>query len=454
MLDKIFKLKERGTTITTEVLAGITTFITMAYVLAVMPAMLANTGMNKEAIFFATCLSAGLVSIAMGMVVNFPIALAPGMGLGAYFASVAAQHGGVSWATALGAVFISGIFFFALTITRIRQILVDAIPSSLKHALTIGIGLFITIIGLKMSNMIVITTHIGPALNDIIGSHGIAQLSFFEWDLSIGDFAKPDALLALIGLCLTSALVAMEIRGAILIGIIISTLIGIPMGLTSIHGVHFSLPSIDNLNIGAMDIKSAFNIGLSSLIFTFTFVGLMDTFGTLVSTADKAGILGKGKKEDSKLIGKAMLVDSVGACFGAFLGAPALTVYLESMAGISAGGKTGLTAVTTGVFFLVSLFLSSLFILIPNAATAPVLILVGAFMIASVQNIDFKDFTEGLPAFLTIVIMPFTYSIANGISAGIVFYILLKIVTGKWRDIHWMMYVLMLLIAAKFVCFS
>lgn len=454
MLNKFFKLDERKTTVTTEILAGITTFITMAYVLAVMPAMLANTGMGKEAVFFATCLSAGLVSIAMGIVVNFPIALAPGMGLGAYFASVAIQHGGISWETALGAVFISGIIFFVLTITRIRQILVDAIPDSLKHALTIGIGLFITIIGLKMSHMVVITTHIGPALNDIVNSHGVAQLSFFEWDLSLGNFAKAEALLAMFGLALTSALVALEIKGAILIGIVVCTLLGIPLGLTNIHGVHFALPSMSNLNIGAMDLKSAFNIGLSSLIFTFTFVGLMDTFGTLVSTADKAAILGKGKKEDSKLIGKAMLVDSVGACFGAFLGAPALTVYLESMAGISAGGKTGLTAITTGIFFLISLFLSSLFILIPNAATAPALILVGAFMIASVQNINFKDFTEGLPAFLTIVIMPFTYSIANGISAGIVFYILLKIVTGKWRDVHWMMYVLLLLIAAKFVCFS
>ena len=452
MLNKIFKLNERSTTVATEVLAGMTTFITMAYVLAVMPAMLANTGMDKEAVFFATCLSAGLVSIAMGFIVNFPIALAPGMGLGAYFATVAATQGGIPWQIALGAVFISGVIFLILTLTRIRQILVEAIPDSLKHALTIGIGLFITLIGLKMSHMVMVTTHLGPSLNEITISHGMAQLSFFEWDLTLGNFAKPDTLLALIGLVITSALITLKIRGAILIGIIISTVIGIPLGLTNISEIHFALPSMQNLNIGAMDIKSAFNVGMASLIFTFTFVGLMDTFGTLVSTADKAGIL--GKNDNSSLIGKAMFVDSVGACFGAFLGVPALTVYLESMAGISAGGRTGLAAITTGIFFLLSLVLSSLFILIPNAATAPVLILVGLFMISSIKNIDFGDFSEGLPAFLTIIIMPFTYSIANGISAGIIFYVLLKNISGKWREVHWMMYVLMLLIVLRFGYFS
>lgn len=452
MLNTFFKLNERETSVTTELLAGITTFITMAYVLAVMPSMLAHTGMDKGAVFVATCLSAGLVTIIMGLVVNFPIAIAPGMGLGAYFAAVAVQGGGISWQVALGAVFISGIIFLVLTITRIRQILVEAIPNCLKHALTIGIGLFITIIGLKMSNLVMVTTHLGPSLGKVVSSQGVGNLSFFEWDLSLGNFVQPDALLALIGLAVTSSLIVLQVRGAILIGIIISTLIGIPMGLTHIHDMHFVMPSIHDLNIGSMDVKGALSVGLSSLIFTFTFVGLLDTFGTLVSTADKAGIL--NKNNGVKLIGKAMLVDSMGACLGACLGAPAMTVYLESMSGISAGGKTGLTAVTTGIFFLLSLFLSSLFILIPNAATAPVLILVGAFMIASVSDINFKDFTEGLPAFLTIVIMPFTYSIANGISAGIIFYILLKIVTGKWREIHWMMYVLMLLIGVRFIYFN
>lgn len=452
MLNKIFKLDQCSTSVTTEILAGVTTFITMAYVLAVMPAMLASTGMDKEAVFFATCLSVGLVTILMGVAVNFPVALAPGLGLGAYFATVAAEHGGIPWQIALGAVFISGVIFLVLTLTRIRQILVDAIPDSLKHALTIGIGLFITLIGLKMSHLVVVTTHLGPSLNEIGLSHGIATLSFFEWDLALGNFTNASTLLALIGLVVTSALIGLQVRGAILLGIIITTIVGIPMGLTDIHHIHFGLPAISNLNIGAVDIKSALNFSLLSLIFTFTFVGLLDTFGTLVSTADKAGIL--GKENSSKIIGKAMLVDSLGTCFGAFLGVPSLVVYLESMSGISAGGKTGLTAVTTGVLFLLSLALSSLFILIPAAATAPVLILIGVFMIASVHQIDFKDFTEGFPAFLTIIIMPFTYSIANGISAGILFYVLLKSITGKWRDIHWMTYVLTGLIIFRFVCFA
>ena len=452
MLNKFFKLNERSTTVTTEVLAGITTFVTTAYILAVMPAVLASTGMAKESVFLATCLSSGLITIAMGLIVNFPLVLGPGMGLVAYFTTVAAAQGGIPWQIALGAVFIAGIIFLILTLTRIRQILVVAIPDSLKHALTIGIGLFITIIGLKMSHMIMVTTHLGPSLSDITASHGVAQLSFFEWDLTLGNFAKPDVLLALIGLVIISALITLKVKGAILIGIIINTLIGIPLGLTNIHDINFALPSMQNLNIGAMDVKSAFNIGLASLIFTFTFIGLMDTFSTLVSTTNKSGIL--NKNDSSSLVGKAMFVDSVGACFGAFLGVPALTVYLESMVGISAGGRTGLTAVTTGVFFLLSLVLSSLFIIIPNAATAPVLILVGIFMISSIKNIDFEDFTEGLPAFLTIIIMPFTYSIANGISAGIVFYVLLKNISGKWREVHWMMYVLMLLVVLRFTYFS
>lgn len=449
MLDRIFELKKNGTTVSTEILAGITTFITMAYVLAVMPAMLSHTGMGKEAVFFATCLSAGIVTIAMGFFVNLPVALAPGMGLGAYFAAVAAESGGIPWQVALGVVFISGIIFLLLTITRVRQILVDAIPDSLKHALVIGIGFFITLIGLKMSHLVVVNAHLGPTLDTIVNAKGVASLAFFEWDLSFGNFFKPDTLLAIIGLVITSILIILRVRGAILLGIIISTLVGIPLGVTNIHDINFSWPTMHELDIGAFDIKGALNLGLLSLIFTFTFVGLMDTFGTLVSTADKAGIL--KQNGGAKLIGRAMFVDAAGACFGAFLGVPALTVYLESMAGISAGGRTGLTAVTIGLLFLLSLGLSSLFILIPGAATAPVLILIGVYMVSSIKKIDFEDFSESLPAFLTIIIMPFTYSIANGISAGIFFYVLLNVITGKWHKIHWMMYVLMVLVTLRFI---
>jgi AGZA family xanthine/uracil permease-like MFS transporter len=452
MLNKLFKLDQNKTTVSTEVLAGITTFITMAYVLAVIPAMLANTGMDKSAVFFATCLCAGTISIAMGLFANLPVALAPGMGLGAYFATVATQNGGIPWQIALGAVFISGVILFILTATRIRQVLVEAIPSSLKFALTIGIGIFITFIGLKMSHLVEVVTHLGPSLAKMTSFNGIAHLSFFEWDLTMGNFANADALLALIGLAITSTLVALRVKGAFLIGIIISTLIGIPLGLTNIHNIHFGLPAFSDLNFLAMDIKGVLNVGMLSVIFTFTFVALMDTFGTLVSITHRAGVL---EKSDGKSkISRAMFVDSLGACLGACFGAPTVTEYLESIVGVSAGGKTGLTAVTTGVFFFLALVFSSLFVSIPAAATSPALILLGAFMISSIQNIDFQDFTEGFPAFLTIVIMPFTYSIANGISAGIVFYVLLKVVTGKWRKIHWMMYLLTALIALRFVYFA
>jgi AGZA family xanthine/uracil permease-like MFS transporter len=452
VLNKIFKLDKNATTVTTELLAGLTTFITMAYILAVMPTILADTGMNKEAVFFTTCLGIGFVSIAMGIFANLPVALGPSLGLGAYFVAIVTQADGISWQTALGAVFVSGGILFILTAIRVRQILVDAIPSSLKHALTVGIGFFLTFIGLRMSHLVEVVTHVGPSLEAMSVSKGVAHLAFFEWNLNLSSFSNPDTLLVLIGLAITSVFVVLNVRGAVLLSIVISTLIGIPLGLTNIHDIHFGLPSWQNLNIGVLDIKGALNLGMFSVIFTFVFVGLMDTFGTLVSTTHKAGILDKpGSK---RIIGRAMLVDSIGSCLGAFLGSPTLTEYLESIVGISAGGRTGLTAVTTGILFLLSLFLSSLFIIIPNAATAPALILLGAFMLSSVHNIDFKDFSEGMPAFLTIILMPLTYSIANGISAGITFYVLLKVVTGKWRIVHWLMYVLTALIVLRFVCFN
>ena len=451
MLNKFFKLDQHGTTISTEILAGITTFVTMAYVLAVIPTMFADTGMGKEAVFFAICLTAGLVTIGMGIFVNLPVALAPGMGLGAYFATLATLNGGVPWQTILGAVFISGIIFSIITVTKIRKVLVEAIPDSLKHALVVGVGLFITLIGLKISHLVRVVTRIGPSLSDINSSQGVGNLSFFEWDLTLGSFANADTLLAIIGLVIVSALLVLRVRAGILIGIIVSTLLGIPLGLTHIHDISFSLPDWHSLNIGALDIKSAFNVGLISVIFTFVFVGLMDNFGCLLSTVSKVR---KSSSKNSLLVGKAMSVSAVGSCFGAFLGVPTLSVYLESMSGISAGGRTGLTAVTVGLLFLLAMVLSPLFILIPNAATAPVLILVGLFMISNVRHIDFQDLSEGLPAFLTIVLMPFTYSIANGISAGIVFYVILKLVAGKWRKIHWMMYPLAALILLRFVWFS
>lgn len=448
MLESHFRLRERGTDWSTEVIAGLTTFMTMAYILAINPSILSSTGMSKDAVFFATCVGAGLVTIAMGLFVNFPLALAPGMGLNAYFAVVASQNGGIPWPVALGAVFISGVIFLILTVTQVRQLLVDAIPHSLKKAITVGIGLFITIIGLKLSHLATIAVHLGPSLQEV-SQKGLGHLRYFEWDLLLGSLTRPDTLLAIIGLLFTATLMARGVKGAMLLGILGTTLLGIPLGVTHLSEFSFSWPAFGQLNVGAMDLKGAFEMGLVSVVLTFTFVELFDTFGTLIGTANKAGLLDEHGK--SPLIGKAMLVDAFGVSLGAFLGTSTITSYIESAAGIGAGGKTGLTAVTTGSLFLCALVLAPFFKLIPDAATAPALIMVGVLMVSAIKDIDWEDFSESLPAFLTMTLMPFTYNIANGIAGGIVFYTSLKLVTGKARSVHWLMYLLTILVVWRYL---
>jgi AGZA family xanthine/uracil permease-like MFS transporter len=455
MLDNFFKLTQNKTSVKTEIVAGITTFMTMAYILFLNPNILSVTGMDKNAVFFATAISAGFVTIAMGLAVNFPIALAPGMGLNALFATVALAGVGMPWRIALGAVFISGIIFIILTVTKVRQMLVVAVPTSLKLAITVGIGLFISIIGLKLSEIMTATTSVIPTtLAAMSKSGGMATLKFFEWNICIGSFKNPSMALCLIGLAITAILMARKTKGSLLIGIILTTLIGIPMGVTIIpeHFVFFSLPDLHHLAIGALDIKGALNMGIWTVVFTFTFVELFDTFGTLVGTAHKAGLI--DKDGNSPKIGRAMLVDALGVSFGALMGTSTVTTYVESAAGIGEGGRTGLTAITTGVLFLLALLIAPLATMIPNAATAPALIIVGVLMASSVTDIDFNDFTEGFPAFITFVLMPFTYSIANGIAGGIVFYTLLKVVTGKAKQVHWMMYLLFALVVARYIFLS
>ncbi len=426
--------------------------MTMAYILFLNPNILSGTGMDRNAVFFATALGAGFVTIAMGLIVNFPIALAPGMGLNALFATVALAGVGMPWRVALGAVFISGIIFIILTVTRIRQILVIAVPNSLKRAITVGIGLFITIIGLKLSEIIVVgTSVIPPTLESLSKNGGIASLKYFEWNISMGSFHNPMMILCLIGLAITAVLMARKIKGALLIGIILTTIIGIPLGVTTIpqNFKSFSLPDFSNLAVGELDVKGALNMGIWTVVFTFTFVELFDTFGTLVGTASKAGLI--DQEGNSPKIGKAMLVDALGVSFGALMGTSTITAYVESAAGISEGGRTGLTAITTGLLFLLALFLAPLAALIPGSATAPALIIVGVLMVTSVLEIDFSDFTDGFPAFMTMILMPFTYSIANGIAGGIFFYILLKVATGKARRVHWMMYLLFILVVSRYI---
>jgi len=460
-MDRLFRLKERGTSVRTELIAGLTTFMTMAYILFVNQIFLGpdGAGIPYEAVFFATAVGAGLVSIAMGLFVNIPVALAPGMGLNAYFMSVVlSSNGAITWQTALGAVFISGIVFIILTVTKVRQMLVTAVPQSIKVGITVGIGLFIALIGFKLSNIVAIS--VNPGVDATLPVPGSA------FNLMLGSFnpsTHPDTFLALLGLLIIGILMALKVRGALLIGIVATTIIG-GLPFLGLNVVDFSqlgqanwIPSFDNLAVGQLDIGAALGVGLLEIIFVFTFVELFDTFGTLVGTAKKAGI-DVNHAEGKKTIGKAMMVDAAGVSTGALLGTSTITAYIESAAGISEGGRTGLTSVTTGALFILSLLILPLAGVVPSAATAPALIIVGVLMMGAVKEIPWDDFTQALPAFLTIVFMPFTNSIANGIAAGIVTYVIVggvyNIFSLRRVPIHWMMWVLAALVAARYVFFG
>lgn len=464
-MDRFFKIKEKGSTIRTEIMAGITTFMTMAYILAINPDTLyafGKTGMEWYPVFLATAIAAGIFTIAMGVFVNFPVAVAPGMGLNAYFASVvistAATGQPVTWQMALTAVFISGLIFFLLTITNVRQKLIDAVPDGLKHAITVGIGLFIAIVGLKNSGLLSVSVE---TLKDVPAGT-FTPLLGFESVFGIGSFTDPVVLLTIIGLALISIFMVMQVRGAILFGILATTVIGIFMGVVSFDsltdGTRITpwIPDLTQLRFFEFDFAGVMNVGIVSIVLTFTFVELFDTFGTLIGTANRAGFM-KNPETGKKLVGKAMLVDSIAVSGGAIMGTSTVTAFVESTAGVAEGGRTGLTAVTTGVCFLLSLFLAPVVALIPTSATSAALIVVGVLMMQSVSEINFKDLVIGIPAFLTVSFMPFTYSIANGISFGILSYVLLAFVanvTGKGEQkykIHWLMWTLFVLVLARYV---
>lgn len=452
MLEKLFKLSERNTNVQTEVMAGITTFMTMAYILFVNPSILGSAGMDKNAVLLATAIGSAAVTMMMGLFVNYPIALAPGMGLNAFYAFTVVIGMGVSWQVALGAVFISGIIFLILTLTQVRQLLIEGMPNSLKHAITVGIGLFITIIGLKLSGIMNIRLSlIPPTLEKIVANKGNGSPLSFETIIELGKLADKEILLAVFGLILISILMARKVKGAMLFGIIISTIIGIIMGIVKVPAgfVPIAMPDFANNAFFALDIPGAISMGLTTIIFTFTFVELFDTMGTLVGTTSKAGLMQKDGKIPG--IGKAMLVDATGVSLGSLLGTSTITAFVESAAGVGAGGRTGLTAVVCGGLFLLALFFTPVVGLIPDAATAPALIIVGSLMMESVRHIDFSDFTEAMPAFMTIIMMPFTYSIANGISFGLVLYPLLKLITGRGREVHWIVYILAVLVVVRLV---
>ncbi|GIO88688.1 adenine permease [Paenibacillus faecis] len=463
-MDRFFKLKQNGTTVRTEIMAGLTTFMAMAYILTVNPNTLTAFGqidMGWYSVFLATALAAGIFTIAMGLFINFPVALAPGMGLNAYFASVvlssATTDHPFTWEMGLTAVFISGLIFILLTITHVRQMLLEAIPDALKHAITVGIGLFITIIGLKNSGLMTIGVEAG---NDI-PAHKFTDVLSFETVIHLGSLENTNVQLALIGLLLIGVLMVLQVRGAILFGILGTTVIAILMGAVDFNSVATSeakwIPDFSQLNFMKFDWGGILHTGIVSAIATFTFVELFDTFGTLVGTATRAGIM-KNPEEGKKRVGKAMLVDAVAVTGGAMLGTSTTTAYVESAAGVAEGGRTGLTAVTTGVCFLLALFLAPIAALIPGSATAAALIIVGVLMVQSIREIDFQDMVVAIPAFLTITMMPFSYNIANGISFGIVFYVVLASIAnlrGKTNyKVHWMMWILAVLIIARYVFFG
>lgn len=460
-MDRFFKIKEQGSTVRTEIMAGITTFMTMAYILAVNPNILTafgKTGMEWYPVFLATAIAAGIFTIAMGIFVNFPVALAPGMGLNAYFATVIVSTAGsdhpITWQMALTAVFISGIVFFLLTVTHIRQKLLEAVPDALKHAITVGIGLFITIVGLKNSGLLSVSVE---AVNDV-PKNVFTPLQGFETVFGLGSFTDPNVLLTIIGLALISVLMILNVPGAILFGIIGTALIAIPMGLidfSSLQGAQW-VPDLTQMTVFEFDFAGIMGVGIVSIILTFTFVELFDTFGTLVGTANRAGFM-KNREEGNKRVGKAMFVDSIAVGGGAVLGTSTVTAFVESSAGVAAGGRTGLTSVTTGICFLLALFLAPVIALIPGPATAAALIVVGVLMMQAVREINFNDLVIGIPAFMTITFMPFTYSIANGISFGILGYVLLAFVAnvfGKGEQkykIHWLMWILFVLVILRYV---
>jgi AGZA family xanthine/uracil permease-like MFS transporter len=427
-MEKLFKLSEHKTNVRTEVIAGVTTFLTMAYILIVNPIILADplVGMDFGAVFTATALSAAIATLVMAFFANLPFALAPGMGLNAFFAYTVVVTMGYSWQQALTAVFIEGIIFLILTAFNIREAIVNSIPSNMKKAISVGIGLFIAFIGLQNAGIVV----------------GGATL------VELGDITHGAALVAMIGLIITSILVAFKVRGALLLGIVITTLVGIPFGVTSWAGGSFLPPSLKPTFMKFV-FKDIFSIDMIVIVFTFLFVDMFDTVGTLIGCATKADILNKdGSIPKCK---EALFADAIGTTVGAMLGTSTVTTYVESSAGVSEGGRTGLTSLTVAVLFLVSLFLSPLFISIPSAATAPALILVGLFMITPVKNIDFDNTTEAIPAFLTILFMVTTYSIANGIMYGALSWILLKIFTGKMKEISPTMIVIAVLLLLKLI---
>lgn len=454
MLEKLFKLKENNTTVKTEVLAGITTFMTMAYILAVNPSILAAAGMDQGAVFTATAVASFLGTLLMALFANYPFALAPGMGLNAYFAYTVVIGMGYTWQVALTAVFVEGIIFILLSVTNVREAIFNSIPMNLKSAVSVGIGLFIAFIGLQNAKIVIG----GATLVELFSLEGYNTLNGVE--ASMKDVGLT-VLLAIVGIIITAILVVKDVKGNILWGILITWILGIICQLTGIYvpnpelGMFSLLPDFSN-GISVPSLAPIFGkLSFSGIhigqfivvVFAFLFVDLFDTLGTLIGVSTKANMI----DEDGKLpkIKGALMADAVATTAGAVIGTSTVTTFVESASGVSEGGRTGLTAVTTAILFGASLLLSPIFLAIPSFATAPALVVVGFYMLSNVVNIDFTDFTEGIPCFICIAAMPFFYSISEGISMGVISYVVLNLISGKAKEKK--MSVLMCVLAVLFV---
>lgn len=422
IMERVFKLREHNTDVRTELLAGVTTFLTMAYIIFVNPSILGDAGMPKDAVFVATCLAAALGSLVMGLYANYPIAMAPGMGLNAYFAYGVVKGMGYTWEAALGAVCISGILFVIISLLRIREMIINGIPHSVRTAITAGIGLFLAIISLKNAG--------------IVAAHPATYIT-------LGDLHKAPAILAIIGFFAIVALDRLRIRGAILLGIMLVTILSFIFGGNQFGGIVSAPPSLEP-TLFKLDISGALSIGILNVVLVFFLVELFDATGTLMGVANRAGLLKAGKMDR---LNKALLADSSAIVAGAFMGTSSTTAYIESASGVQAGGRTGLTAVAVAVLFLACLFIAPLAGAVPAYATAPALFYVSCLMLRELVDIKWEDTTESVPAVITALLMPFTYSIANGVAFGFISYAGLKLLTGRAKEVP----VIVWIIAAIFV---
>jgi AGZA family xanthine/uracil permease-like MFS transporter len=435
MLKTLFGFDESKHNVKTEIIAGITTFLTMSYILAVNPTMFANIGktlgeeygMPIDAVFTATALAAIVGTLVMAVYAKKPFGLAPGMGLNAFFVYTICISMGYSWQFALTAILIEGVIFIILSATHVRDLIVDSLPISLRHAIGVGIGLYITFIGLQNAGIVV---------------HNESTC------VILGNLGSTSVILAIVGFFITSALIVLKVKGGMLIGILITTIIGIPMGITHINGFADLPPSIEPI-FWQFDWKNVFSLDMLIVIFTLLFIDIFDTMGTVIGVSIKAGMIDKEGKVDN--LSKIFMADAIATTAGACLGTNTTTTYIESSAGVAEGGRTGLTAFTIAICFVLSLFFSPIFISIPNEATGPVLALVGVMMCTPIYEIDWREYTEALPAFFTMLLMPLTYSISDGIMIGVIIYVFINMVKGNFRKLNMTLYILVILFIIHYI---